>query len=102
MRRDIAIGTLRRCGEALAGELSAAERQRMLEMYMEALRVIECYDERRHRPATVERGARIRTLERQMADKTAGERVRAICERMGISRPTYFRLRKNTHESHKQ
>ncbi len=93
--REIAIATLRRCGEALSRDLSVEERQRLLDLHSQALRVIE-HSDSRHRATTWARVDRVQRLEREMlaAGMTPTETARAICARVGIRRSAYFKLRK--------
>ena len=82
--------TLRRCAQALVGDLSSAERVRRCALHEQALRALD----NTHKPATLARAARIRQLERQMIHMLPGERAAAIMERMGLGRSTYYKLRK--------
>jgi hypothetical protein len=88
--RGAVLETLRRCAQALAGELSGAERVRICALHEQALRALD----NTHRPDTIARGIRIRQLERQMIHMQPGERAAAIRERMGIGRSNYYKLRK--------
>jgi hypothetical protein len=88
--RGAVLETLRRCAQALAGELCGAERMRICALHEQALRALYST----HKPATIARAARIRQLESQMIHMEPGERAAAIRERMGIARSTYYKLRK--------
>jgi hypothetical protein len=79
MDRSAALTVLRRL--AAAGSLRAGERA-------ELMRVIASLA----RPES--QAEQVAMLERQMAHLQPSERVRAIGERLGISRATYYRLRK--------
>ena len=87
--RGTALETLRRCAQALVGDLSSAERVRICALHEQALRTLG----NTHTPGTIARAARIRQLERQMIHMQPGERAAAIRERMGIGRSTYYKLR---------
>jgi hypothetical protein len=86
-----AIETLRTCAQQLAGELSADERARVIELHERALQVV-LYGPRQ-RARTLDLIERIAKLDNQLADRDASERVRIITERLGISRSRYFALR---------
>lgn len=87
--RAAAVETLRRCAVALAGELSADERRRVIALHEQAVRMLE----EQHRPATVARIERLRRLEQQMARMAPGERASAIRVRMRLSKSGYYKLR---------
>jgi hypothetical protein len=86
---QLAIAELRRCSAALARGPTAEERLRLLALHDQALRTLE---QARRRPATDARLARLAHLQRTLADMPAGDRRRAICERLGISRSRYYEL----------
>ena len=88
--RGTALETLRRCTQALEGELSSVERSRLCALQNQAIQTLS----NTHKPATLGRAERIRQLERQMTDMDPSQRVAAIRERMGIGRSTYSKLRK--------
>jgi hypothetical protein len=88
--RGTALETLRRCTQALEGELSGEERSRLCGLQNQAIQALS----NTHKPATLVRAERIRQLERQLTHMQPGERAAAIMERMGIGRSTYYKLRK--------
>jgi hypothetical protein len=88
--RGTALETLRRCTQALEGELSSEERSRLCALQNQAIQALS----NTHKPATLVRAERIRLLETQMAHMQPGERAAAIRERMDIARSTYYKLRK--------
>jgi hypothetical protein len=87
-----ALATLRRCHAGLAGDVTPEERGRLLALHDEALRLLEEGSDRR-RLSTRALAARVATLERQLADRTPGERIAIIRERLGISRRRFYQLR---------
>jgi hypothetical protein len=90
----VALATLRRATEALADPaLDADERARVRADLDATLRLLEASADRRRlaTPALVERVAR---LERQLASVDPAERRAAVCRRLGVSRSTYYRLRR--------
>ena len=84
MDRSVALTVLRRL--AAAGSLRPSERAEL----MRAIAAIA-------KPTT--RIEHLALLEAQMAHLPAAERMRTISERLGISRATYFRLKKNARAS---
>jgi hypothetical protein len=88
--RGAALETLRRCAQALEGDLSTEERARLCALQCQAIQFLADP----HKPATLARAERIRQLEAKLADMPAGERAAAIMERMPIGRTMYYRLRK--------
>jgi hypothetical protein len=88
--RGTALETLRRCAQALLGDLSSADRVRICALHEQALRTLYSTP----KPTTVARAARIRQLEGQMAHMEPGERAAAIRERLGLGRSAYYKLRK--------
>ncbi len=90
---QLAIATLRACTSALAVEASPAARRGLLELQVEALRTVELSSERR-KLSTQALAVRIAELERKLARMAPAERAKAIRSRLGLSRATYYRLRK--------
>jgi hypothetical protein len=79
-----ALAALRQCQDALRRG-AVSELPAMLAEVVQALE---------HRPHTRERVAHVERLERQLAHLPAGERAAAIQTRMGLSKATYYRLRR--------
>ena len=90
MNRAAAIEVLRRVAEALARGPGEDERERLLLLHDEALRVLA---RSAYRPGTPVIVQRIAMLEHQMRHFAPGDRARAICERLGLSRAAYYRYR---------
>jgi DNA-binding SARP family transcriptional activator len=86
--RAAALALLRRYAATLGSELSADERERVRELYEQALEALEG-----QRPRTRAVRNRVAELERQLAHLPAGERAAAIRERLSLTRRTYYRLR---------
>jgi len=88
--REAALETLRRCTQALEGELSSEERSRLCALQIQAIQALSNV----YKPETIARAERVRQLLRQMAHMAPGDRAAAIRERMGLARSTYYKLRK--------
>ncbi|MBX5459738.1 MAG: hypothetical protein IRZ28_01495 [Steroidobacteraceae bacterium] len=84
-----ALASLRRITAALA-TAAPDELASLIALQAEALSVLEG---QRRRLSTEALAARVATLERQLADREPGERRDVICERLGISRRYFYRLR---------
>lgn len=95
---DTALATLARCLEALAGELTDAERGRVIALAHEARSLLAASAPRR-RVATEHQARRLRRLDEQLADRSPGERRVIVCTRLGISRATYYRLKSHNVET---
>lgn len=87
-----AIFSLRRIAFALRGAPSDADRARLLAQLAASLDLIEAESGLR-RPTTRALAQRVAELERQLADRPAGERAQIIRARLGLSRSRYYRLR---------
>ena len=48
----------------------------------------------RRRTYTLERAQRLARIEQTLSHLDAGDRAQVVCDRMSLSRPTYYRLRK--------
>ena len=90
-----AIATIGRCLDALAGELTEDERARVLGMAEHARRLLKAAASE-PRLSTTTIAARVQALDAQLRDRDPGVRRAIICERLGISRSTYFRMRSLT------
>lgn len=79
-------------GDCLAGAVPPPEIA--LFVWEQARLITDELAERRHRPGTAQLAARIAQLERQMRHMEPGERATAIRRRLGLSKTTFYRLRK--------
>jgi hypothetical protein len=87
-----ALRALRRITAGLA-DAAPDERRRLLALQAEALGILETHS---GRSSSEELAQRIQRLEAQMRDRSPGERRQVICQRLGISRATYYRARSLT------
>lgn len=92
-----AILSLRRTAYALRAAPTDADRARLLAQLQASLDLIVAEADSR-RPTTRALAQRVGELERQLADRPAGERAQIIRVRLGLSRSRYYRLR-GLHES---
>ena len=90
---ETALETLRRCLAALAsGRLTAADRAQQAELAAVALELVDVAAQRR---VSVDRqAAAVAQLEAKYRDLAPAERCRLVCRQLGISRATFFRLRR--------
>lgn len=88
----VALETMRRATNALAGDPSPEERAGLVAMLADAVDLLEASADRRHL-STDALAKRVADLEHQLGDRDAGERREAICARLGISRSHFYRLR---------
>lgn len=90
---QLAIAELRRCSAALANAPTPDERARLLVLNDQAIRTLERLAAASgRRPATEVLLSRLARLLRSLAYMPPGDRRRAICERLGISRSRYYEL----------
>ena len=89
---EAAIAVVQRCISALANDITAEDRARMVTLATSALAVLEAEGPRR--ASTARLAERVRELERQLTDRTPGERRRIVCARLGISRAAFYRARR--------
>ena len=90
---ETALETLRRCLAALAsGRLTDADRAQAAELAAVALELVDVAAQRRV-PVDRQAGA-VARLETKYADLAPAERCRRICQQLGLSRATYYRLRR--------
>ena len=87
-----ALATLRRCQAGLAGDVTPEERARLLALHDEALQLLEQGADRR-RLSTAALARRVGQLERQLADRSPGERAAIIQERLGLGRRRFYELK---------
>lgn len=88
MDRAAALALLRRYAAALGADLGADERERIRELYEQALEALEG-----RRPQTRAIRNRVAELEQKLAHLPRGERAAAIRERLSLSRAAYYRHR---------
>jgi DNA invertase Pin-like site-specific DNA recombinase len=90
---ETALETLRRCVSALAsGRLTDQDRLRAAELASAALELVDVAASRR---VPVDRqAAAVVSLEANLVELPPAERCRRICRHLGISRATYYRLRR--------
>jgi hypothetical protein len=91
-----AIAAARRAAEALRCGVGPAEREQLLDDIECALEVLAAG---RRRASSLHLAERVARLERQLADRTPGERREVICTRLGLSKASYYRLRQVAHAS---
>lgn len=88
-----ALTTLARIAAEIRRGIDPEDRGHLAKLAREAVELLEQGADRRHM-STRALGERIAKLELQLSDRPAGERARAIRERLGLSRTAYYRARK--------
>lgn len=91
-----ALAAARRAAEALRRGVEPAEREQLLAVIEASLEVLAAG---RRRADSERLARRVAQLEQQLADRDPGERRAVICERLGLSRAGYYRLRQLARES---
>lgn len=92
-----ALAAARRAAAALKRGVEPAEREQLLAVLEASLEVLEAG---RRRADSERLARRVAQLEQQLADRDPGERREIVCERLGISKATFYRLRQIVRESH--